>query len=241
MMHHAVHITHLTSKAAQKTTKRCSMQGSVWMPLGSACTVPHSLSGYCRYAVVYHRGGMYADLDAECYEAIDRWVPQPECRVALTLENDDQFGQYAFAAEAKHPLFARVVNSVKQTIIHRSYQVGIPKHDGVLEFAGPTLFSRVVLFYLKTQLGIHVPSRKGGLNDWRSDNDAELRRHGICVLDSAQMAAFLENHMSSFNPVLQSDSLGGSWRDREDEVSDMENERRHKIAVAAAAAAGHGE
>jgi hypothetical protein len=91
-----------------------------------------------------------------------------------------------------------------------------------------------VLAYLHNRLNMTVPFKcasDGGLDAWRSANAAELKRHGICVLDSYQMAAFLENHMSSFNSVLQSRSLGGSWRDAEDALADQANMRRHRAGV----------
>ena len=115
------------------------------------------------------------------------------------------------------------------------FEAGLAGHEGVLEFAGPTMFTIAVLAYLSKQLNMTVPLRaaaEGGLNRWRSEHDTTLRQHGVCVLDGYQMVAFLENHMSSFNAVLQSDALGGSWRQREEEYADRQNKRRHDGAVA---------
>ena len=184
---------------------------------------------------MHERGGVYADLDVEAYEAVTRWAPQCECEVALMLENDRQFGQYAFAAaRPRHPLFAYVAAYAEHKIRNGMFQAGVAGHVGVLEFAGPTMFTIAVLSFISKNTNLTVPAKaatEGGLNRWRSENNAVLRKHGLCMLDGYQMSAFLENHMSSFNPVLQSDALGGSWRQREEEYADMRNKRRHDAAV----------
>lgn len=171
----------------------------------------------CRYVLVYHYGGVYADLDTECYEHIERWAPQPECKVALFLElTGPQFGQYAFGATPGHPLLGALVEAVEVKIRTGDFKVGDERHDGVLNFAGPLLFNKVVQPYLAELVGSEVPSRST-MNMWQEEHASELRASGICTLNFEQLGAFLYNHKSSHEKLYQSASHGGSWR-KQDEI-----------------------
>jgi hypothetical protein len=87
----------------------------------------------CRFAVVFYEGGVYADLDVEAYNAIHYWAPQPACAAALTLENDKQFGQYAFAAEPRHPLFGYMLWYLETKLKADKFAVAIPgSHSRIL-------------------------------------------------------------------------------------------------------------
>ena len=80
-----------------------------------------------RYLIIYKEGGLYADIDTECTQPIDEWLPGDSLRSTglvvgieydalgdpLDSEFDESvaFAQYAFMAQAGHPILRHVIDT----------------------------------------------------------------------------------------------------------------------------------
>ena len=130
----------------------------------------------CRYAAVFNEGGAYADVDSEAYAAIERWAPQPQCRVALALASDAAFSSVAFAAAPRHPLLAAVVDALEAAVRRREYLADAAAAAAAGTAAAPQLFTRAVLAYLRDELHFKVPDVEaaGGLRAWRAEHEEPL-------------------------------------------------------------------
>jgi hypothetical protein len=193
-------------------------------PAADAPRPPHSAASVRRFWLVQRHGGVYTDVDVEAFAAVAAWAPRPECAVHLMLERcraGPRFGQYEFAAAARHPLFTAVVRELERKVRVGNYCIGDAAHGGVLAFAGPIFFDAAVAEYLNSraaELGITPypgPTRDKARHRWLSKNDAALRAHGICVHTHDQMVPFLHHWPTSLHAEQQSRAHGGSWREQD--------------------------
>lgn len=109
-----------------------------------------------RYAVIYHFGGIYADVDVTCSKPINEWGVPPDTefivgyetahhlsereREQLLFGRPEQFEQWMFGAIAGHPALKRCLDSFAQ---RRMWGV-----QDTIELTGPSLFSDSVHEFL---------------------------------------------------------------------------------------------
>ena len=92
-----------------------------------------SCAHMCRFFIIWHSGGVYHDVDVECFAAVEQWAPS-ECRLALHMELfQRQWAQYVFAAAPRHALLARVLRKLEHKVLHTNIDVGQLDHSGVLQ------------------------------------------------------------------------------------------------------------
>lgn len=166
--------------------------------------------------MVWKHGGVYHDLDVEAYASVSAWAPQPQCQLALLLElHERQFAQYAFAGAAQHPLLAATLAALEAKVMHGKFSAGDARHDGVLSFAGPHFFTRLVYKWLHEHLQIAQPAdaSTAAREAWLQQQDAPLRQHGVCVTGWERAQRLLENHMCSFDSSWC--PAGDSWRQQD--------------------------
>jgi len=64
-----------------------------------------------RVAVIYHFGGIYADLDTECRGPASRWIGEEDSLVVTVENKTGAISNYIFAAIPKHPAVYSVLES----------------------------------------------------------------------------------------------------------------------------------
>lgn len=151
--------------------------------------------------IIHMFGGIYADIDTECRSPISTWV-QHGCRVVIATENDAHFCNWAFAAEARHPLLESAVNVAMGRMIAGNFNV----HDEnfVHAVTGPGAFTRGVLDFL--QLAEHP----GNLTEYVVAHRQALRAAGVCLWTHDEFETVLGNLYSSQKASLQS-ATWQSW------------------------------
>jgi len=124
--------------------------GGPWLEVYDGLTRPVQRSDLFRYLVVHRYGGLYADIDMECFRAMDPVLGGRACVFAveahLTVRRQRELGyrrpiQIAnciFAAEAGHPLLAVVLERVRQRAT-----LPVRSDADVEESTGPRLLTRV--------------------------------------------------------------------------------------------------
>ena len=158
-----------------------------------------------RYMVVYLYGGVYADMDTRCHRPASAWAPHG-CHLAVGLENDAHFCQWAFAAVAGHGALGRVLELVLQRMQARVWQAYIAEDNWefVHEVTGPSVFTEGILDYLRIP---HTSHDDVNLAHLVGERGEEMRGRGVCLLQHDELEEMLGNQYSSWHFALQ----GGSW------------------------------
>lgn len=120
--------------------------GSKWFKIFTDCPVGVMRADLWRYLVVHKYGGVYADLDAVCKQPVDTWL-NPTWRMIVCPETTVNFCQWAFAAEAEHPLLASVLARIERGFLAPDYSS--PHFVHIL--TGPHVWTRGIL----QGLGVH--------------------------------------------------------------------------------------
>ena len=164
------------------------------------------MGSVCRYMIIYHYGGVYADMDTVCRKPVEAWAPRG-CHFAVATETDIHFCQWAFAGVAGHGALGRVLELVLQRMQARVWQAYIAEDNWefVHEVTGPSVFTEGILDYLRIPHTSHDDVNlyqliRGQREDWR--------QRGVCLLTWAEMQKMLRNKYSSTAESLQD----GSWR-----------------------------
>eukprot|EP00037_Helgoeca_nana_P012904 m.118336 g.118336 ORF g.118336 m.118336 type:complete len:306 (-) comp21719_c0_seq1:196-1113(-) len=117
----------------------------------AAFELPVMKADMWRYAVLYARGGVYADADAECVQPTQSWWSPDECDAAIGYEDDNRLCNWAFASAPRHPVFARaLVTIIERVHAYRAKWgagVALSTHSGrhfVHHFTGPSVFTSAV-------------------------------------------------------------------------------------------------
>jgi mannosyltransferase OCH1-like enzyme len=122
---------------------------------------------YFRYVAIYHFGGFYFDLDIlglqplndlcdkSCIFPIDMHIKEDMCdqeRYMFYCKNNTKYllGQYAFAAQPKHPFIKKIIEAINQNInkFIADFDTEFGKtHEFVYKSTGPDLVTDVYLNY----------------------------------------------------------------------------------------------
>jgi inositol phosphorylceramide mannosyltransferase catalytic subunit len=106
-----------------------------------------------RYLVVAVSGGIYADIDMECYKNVEPLLAGKECvfgvetqlspRQARLLNHrhSERIANCIFAAKSNHPIFGKVIEEVVGRL------KGDYHHRGIIETTGPGMLTDVVQKY----------------------------------------------------------------------------------------------
>lgn len=73
-----------------------------------------------RYMIIYKYGGVYADLDTECWEPISVWM-QDDKEMIVCPENEVHYCQWTFAAAPGHPVIKSVLDHIKEGFSNPDY------------------------------------------------------------------------------------------------------------------------
>lgn len=101
-----------------------------------------------RYLILYEYGGVYADVDYECIEALDDLLENESCCLASDPEEHacifrkSHIVTNAFmAVEAKHPFFKQILDHLLSDDLDRPDKAD--KFNYVLETTGPYMLTRL--------------------------------------------------------------------------------------------------
>ena len=118
----------------------------------SEMTKPVEKADLFRYLVIYHYGGVYADMDTSCLMPIDKlFAPEDKVVVAIEFEKPSgtQILQWAFAAQPKQQVFLDIVDEI---VVRHNYLLarkndmhGIDIDTLTLWKTGPMLFTEYMM------------------------------------------------------------------------------------------------
>lgn len=93
-----------------------------------------------RYMVVFKYGGVYADLDTECWEPISTWMMDDKSMIVCP-ETSEHLCQWTFAATAEHPALGKVLEHIKEAFKDPDYK----KPHFVHNTTGPAIWTRGIM------------------------------------------------------------------------------------------------
>jgi mannosyltransferase OCH1-like enzyme len=121
--------------------------------LYDGCPYPVQRADIFRYLVVASNGGIYADIDMECYKNMESLFAGRECvfgvetilsprqRRSLNHVYAERIANCIFAASRKHPIFDKIIEEVVMRLDK------VP--EGIVETTGPGMLTDVVQKYRK--------------------------------------------------------------------------------------------
>lgn len=115
-----------------------------------------------RYFILYHYGGIYADMDYKCQQRFFEELPDDKVSIAMSrVANDEGFQNALMISPKGHPFWETVFNKLKE---NRS------KVD-VLECTGPKIISRSV-YTMKDQINpLSTKEYNPFFNHWNDSPD----------------------------------------------------------------------
>lgn len=117
---------------------------------------------FWRYAVLYKRGGVYADIDTSCQIRAELWANGSKGLVTGVEDTNSLFCQWVIAAEPGHPALRRAMD----LIVERAgdgIDTGYP--DFVHYHTGPGLWTDAILDYLEVKEPSSARNRWGYPDD----------------------------------------------------------------------------
>ena len=106
---------------------------------------------FARYVIVYHYGGVYADLDTICQVPANQWTNYPGLIVGLEADVNDydrafhrlarnkQYCQWTFASIPRHPVLYEIIEYICNVTSQTCY-----KEHKILNTTGPGAFTDIV-------------------------------------------------------------------------------------------------
>ncbi|KAJ3240091.1 membrane-bound alpha-1,6- mannosyltransferase Initiation-specific [Chytriomyces hyalinus] len=111
-------------------------------------------SDFARYLMLYEFGGVYTDMDTECWVPIDKWTyGHPSVSAILGIEvfgqidGLDQAAQWTMAVAPKHPFLEQLIRNLSKRILSSSDEMLI-NVDEVVEVTGPVFWSKTLWDHL---------------------------------------------------------------------------------------------
>ena len=93
-----------------------------------------------RYMVIYKYGGVYTDLDTECWSPISSWMLE-DADMIVCPETSEHFCQWTFAATPEHPVIQSVLDHIKEAFVSPDYK----KPHFVHNMTGPAVWTKGIL------------------------------------------------------------------------------------------------
>lgn len=97
-----------------------------------------------RYCVIYHFGGVYADMDAECRSSPEYWI-RPHVQLICGIENNFHISNWTFSAPKGSEILKKIIHlSVERILSTESF-----KGDHIIHYlTGPGVFTDGIEKYL---------------------------------------------------------------------------------------------
>lgn len=94
--------------------------GQEWHDLFISLPVGVMRGDLWRYMIIYKYGGVYTDLDTECWNPINVWLNE-DYDMIVCPETDLHFCQWTFAASAGNPILKSVLDTIKDRLLNPEY------------------------------------------------------------------------------------------------------------------------
>jgi alpha 1,6-mannosyltransferase len=176
-------------------------------------------SDFCRYLIMFGRGGIYNDLDVHLmkplpWKAMGRSEDEGEGPPALVigLEGDastkglprsPQFVQWTMAAVPSHPVFQNVLDrivSVTPSYLEQAAEMGIERD--IMNWTGPGIWTDAVLAYLN-----RTEEQIQNLRDLKYS----VRIKDVAVLPKRSFAV-IQGEDHSLSDILIKHYFSGTWK-----------------------------
>ena len=121
-----------------------------WFDIYNQYSKPVQRADLFRYLIIYHNGGLYADMDMECFKPVDKLFEQKACVFSieahvtaklqreLNYPDSYQVANCVFAACPNDPLLWHILNRVKSLS-----SLAIQNDSDVEDSTGPRMLTRL--------------------------------------------------------------------------------------------------
>jgi len=187
--------------------------------------LPVMRTDFFRVAVMLHEGGIYADVDVECIEPIQKWDNGAihRCSVIIGMENDHHICNWGFASQQGHLLFQKAVDlSISRFV---DAEIDLNQDHFVHFVTGPAMLTHALGAVIHDFGGCDgVPASKMDAKKMYDLCRVKLReKHGICLYDQETLNGWFRNHYSSQREDLQSENWLSSWTLMRNETNAVKN------------------
>jgi mannosyltransferase OCH1-like enzyme len=177
--------------------------------------LPVMRADFFRLAVMYHEGGIYADVDVSTNVSIHDWQHDDygpiidSCDVVIGMENNFNASNWGFASVKEHIFFQKAIElSLSKFLEH---DVDITFEHFVHHSTGPGVFTDA-LVYLARKAGCEWDGKGGRAQEmYLSCRPLLKEKYGICYVNEATQRKWFQNHYSSQHSNLQSEDWVESW------------------------------
>ncbi len=130
-----------------------------WLDIYEQYREPVQRADLFRYLVIYHCGGLYADMDMKCFKSIDSLLGKKSCLFSIEAYLTNEFqkeldypkpfqvANCIFAAGPNHPFLEHILKRVKVLS-----SVSIQNDNDVEESTGPRMLTRL-FFSIPVEIG----------------------------------------------------------------------------------------
>lgn len=181
--------------------------------------VPVMRADFFRLAVVYHLGGIYADVDVECSVPIHDWWfdgAVHKCEVVVGMENDIHVSNWGFASVKHHLLFQQATDvSLSRFVEHG---VNTSWEHFVHATTGPGVLT-TALADLARAAGCKWNELPGAIREIYESCRVTLKEeYNICFVNEITQRKWFHNHYASQKIELQGEDFVGDWTKTAKEV-----------------------
>jgi len=166
--------------------------------------------------VMYHEGGIYADVDVSTNVPIHDWQyddygpVMDSCAVVIGMANNAHASNFGFASVKEHILFQKAIElSLSRFLEHG---VDVTYEHFVHYTTGSGMFTDA-LGYLARKAGCVWDGNKFARAQeiYNTCRVTMKEKYSICYVDQATQRKWFQNHYSSQHSNLQSDDWVVSW------------------------------
>lgn len=119
--------------------------GKEWLDiLLNKCPIGVMRSDIWRNLVIYHYGGLYADLDTICTDSIDNWGLDLGKEAVFSRGLDQFIVSHTFLGQDKSKVFENILYNIQKSIYeNKKFTINY-----IYETTGPEIFTKSVLDYI---------------------------------------------------------------------------------------------
>jgi len=154
-----------------------------------------------RYCVIYHYGGIYADVDTKLMVNPNIFINSPFVNLITVPENNVHMCQWVFAAKKNSPVLKAIIELSLQKLKNQK----VIKGEHIVHFlTGPKVFTEGILNYLITKDKTIIKDEN--FNLWKQN---KLQGHGI--FKNYGIGIF--SNASQFHTKIVAHLFSGQWKD----------------------------
>jgi len=157
----------------------------------SRMPIPVMKADAWRYAILWQKGGIYADVDVSSDGNVTEYLRKhAACKALIGLEVREDWCQWVMAGVRRHPVFSRTLQLMRLRAIPGFNTTG-PVEDAVFFYTGPAMWSAAIEDVLQGRIDQRVPQP----TDPSADPHVRLRSHCKIGCDYKGPVAVNARHM----------------------------------------------